>query len=57
MIEFEKMHISTTKNLHNLNIDQIIEISLVLYSAHVIPRDQDKFVFYVNNYIDLNQFN
>ena len=30
----------------------MIEISLVLHSAHVAPKDQNKFVFYVNNYID-----
>ena len=23
----------------------------------MVPRDQDKFVFYVNNYIDWDQFN
>ena len=28
------------------------KISSVLRSAHMVPKDQDKFVFYVNNYID-----
>ena len=57
MIELENMRALTTKNLHNLGTHWIIEISLVLRSAHVVPRDQDKFVFYVNNYIDWDQFN
>lgn len=30
---------------------------MVPRSAHVVPRDQDKFVFYVNNYIDWDYFN
>ena len=54
IIELKKMRALTTKNLHNLDIYQIIEISLVLHNTHVVPRDQDKFVFYVNNYIDGN---
>ena len=32
-------------------------MSLVLCSTYIIPRDQDKFVFYVNNDIDWDQFN
>ena len=57
MIELEKMRASTAENPRNLGAYRIIEISLVLHSAHVVPRDQDKFVFYVNNYIDWDQFN
>ena len=57
MIELEKMRASTAKNLRNLGAHWIIEISLILRSTHVIPGDQDKFVFYVNNYIDWYQFN
>ncbi len=57
MIQLEKMCASIAKNPHNLGVHQIIEISSVLYSAHVVPRDQDKVVFYVNNYIDWDQFN
>ena len=41
----------------NLGVYWIIEISLILYSTHFIPKDQDKFVFYVNNYINWDQFN
>ena len=52
MIEFEKMRASTMENPRNLGAHRIIEISSVLRSAHMVLRDQDKFVFYVNNYID-----
>ena len=45
------------ENPRNLGAHRIIEVSLVLRSAHVVPRDQDRMVFYVNNYIDWNQFN
>ena len=57
MIELEKMRASTAKNPRNLGAHRIIEITLVLRSPHVVPRNQDKFVFYVNNYIDWDQFN
>ncbi len=57
MIKLEKMCASIAENLRNFGAHQIIEISSVLYSAHVVPRDQDKVVFYVNNYIDWDQFN
>ncbi len=52
MIELEKMRASIAENLYNLGAYRIIEISSLLRSAHVMPRDQDKVVFYVNNYID-----
>ncbi len=40
------------ENSCNLSAYQIIEISLVLYSAYVVSRDQDMVVFYINNYIN-----
>ena len=46
-----------TENPCNLDAYWIIEISSVLHSIYVIPRDQNKFMFYVNNYIDWNKFN
>ena len=52
IIELVKMHASTAENFRNFGAHRMIEISSVLRSAHVIPKDQDKFVFYVNNYID-----
>ena len=57
MIEFEKMRALTAENLHNLSAHRIIEILSVLCSTHVAPRDQNKFMFYVNNYIDWDWFN
>lgn len=45
IIEFKKMYALTTKNFCNLNTYQIIEILLVLYSAYVVPQNQDKFIF------------
>ena len=52
MIKFEKMHVLIAKNCYNLGAYQIIAIFLVLQSAYMVLRDQNKFVFYVNNYID-----
>ena len=46
------MCILIIKNLYNRNIYQIIEILLVLYNTHIIPRNENKFVIYVNNYIN-----
>ena len=57
MVELDKWHASTAENPRNLGAHRIIEVSLVLRSAHVVPRDQDRMVFYVNNYIDWDQFN
>ncbi len=57
MIELEKMRASITENPRTLGAHRIIEIFSILRSAHVVPRDQDKVVFYVNNYIDWDQFN
>lgn len=57
MIELEKMRAWTVENPRNLGAYRIIEISSVLRSAHVVPRNQDKVMFYVNNYIDWDQFN
>lgn len=51
------MYALTTKNLRNLGTHRIIEITLVLCRAHIILRDQDKFVFYVNTYIDWDHLN
>lgn len=57
MIELEKMHALTAENSCNLGAHQIIETSFVLYCAYVIYIDQDKFVFFVNNYNDKDPFN
>lgn len=52
IIELEKMCTLTIKNFYNLSIHQIIKISLVPCSAHMVSGDQNKFVIYINNYID-----
>lgn len=57
MIEIEKMHVSTTNNLHNLGALWIIDIFLILLNVYVVPRDQNKIVIYINNYINWDQFN
>ena len=56
MIELQKMRALTTENHWNLDVDWIIEISSVLRSTYMVFGDQDKFIFYVNNYIDWDQF-
>ena len=47
---------SIAENFYNLDAYWIIEISWILHIAYVVLRNQEKFVFYVNNYIDWNQF-
>ncbi len=49
MIKLEKMRTSIAKNPRNIGAYRIIEISLILRSAHVVSRDYDKVMFYVNN--------
>ena len=43
---------SIVENSHNLDTYQIMEISSDLHIAHMVPGDEDKFVFYINNDID-----
>ncbi len=57
MIKLEKMHTLTIENSCNLDIHWIIEKSMVLCSAHVVLRVENKFVFYINNYINWDRFN
>ena len=57
IIKLEKMRASIAENLRNLGAYWMMKILSILHSAHVVPRDQDKFVFYINNYIDWNYFN
>ncbi len=52
MVELKKMHTLTPKHPRNLGAHRIVEISSILHSAYVVPRDEEKIVFYVNNYID-----
>ena len=57
MINFKKMHALIAKYFYNLSVHCIIEISSILHSIYVIFRDYKKIVFYINNYINWNQFN
>lgn len=57
MIELGKMRTLTTKNFHNLGDYCIIEISLILHYIYFVSRDQNKVLFYVNNYINWDQLN
>lgn len=57
MIELEKILVLTVNNLRNFSAHWIIKILLVLHRVHVVPRNQIKFVFYVNNNINWDQFN
>ena len=52
MIKLENMCTLTAKNPRKLNAHHIIEILSVLRSAYMVPKSQNKVVFYVNNYID-----
>lgn len=57
MVELEKWRNLTAKHPRNLGAYCIVEISSILHSPHVVFRDQKRIVFYVNNYIDWDQFN
>ncbi len=57
MVELEKMRASTAKYPRNLGAHCIVEISSILRSTQVVSRDQERIVFYVNNYIDWDQSN
>ena len=57
MVELGKWYTSTAENPHNLGAHCIIEVSSVFRSVRIVPRDQDKAVFYINNYINWDKFN
>ena len=52
IIELEKMRTSMAKYPHNLDVHCIVKISSILHSTHVVLRNQERIVFYVNNYIN-----
>ena len=56
MAELEK-YPTRAENSLNLGAHRSYKIPSILRSAHVVPRDNDGNVFYVNNYIDWDQFN
>ncbi len=59
IVELEKMCTctSTAKHPRNLGAYRIIEISSILHSTHIVLRNQERIIFYVNNYIDQDEFN
>ncbi len=57
MIKLEKYLISRAENPLNLGGQRFYKISEVLQSAHFVPRDTEGNTFYLNNYIDWDQFN
>lgn len=52
IIKFESWRTSIAWNSCILGAYYFIKIFLVLRSSHVVPRDQEKTVFYINNYTD-----
>ena len=57
MIKLKKYPISRVENPLNLSGQWFYKISEVLQSAHVVLRDTESNTFYLNNYIDWDQFN
>ncbi len=57
MIKLEKYPISRAENPLNPGGQRFYKISEVLQSAHVVPRDTEGNTFYLNNYINWDQFN
>ncbi len=56
IVKLEKYLIFKAENPLNLGGQQFYKISEVLQSVHVLPRDTKCNPFYLNNYIDCNQF-
>lgn len=57
MVELKKWHTSIAKYFHNFGTYRIVEILKILHNILIVLRNQDGNVFYINNYIDWNQFN
>lgn len=57
MVELENYQISKAENSLNLGAHRFYKISKVLRNAHVVARDIDGNIFYVNNHIDWASFN
>ncbi len=57
MVELETYPISRAENSLNLGGQRFYKISEVLRSAQVVPRGTEDNTFYLNNYIDQDQFN
>ena len=57
MIELEKMLAIIVKNFCNFDTYQIINILLILCNIYEVFINQDKFIFYIYNYINWDKFN
>lgn len=57
LVKLKKYLISRAENPLNLGVYQFYKISKVLQSTHVMPRETQGNTFYVNNYINWDQFN
>ena len=57
MVKLEKYSISKVEKPLNLGGQQFYKISEILQSAHIILKDIEGNTFYLNNYIDWDQFN
>lgn len=55
--KLKKLYTLIIKNCYNLNVHQIFKIFLLLFLIYFIFQNQNKIVFYINNYINLNYFN
>lgn len=55
MVRFKKIYALTTKNSYNLGNYWMVEISHILHIAYIVLENYNKFVFYVNKYIDCDQ--
>lgn len=44
------------KHVSNLGAYYIIELFLIFHIEYVVFNDQEKIIFYINNYINKNQF-
>lgn len=52
MIKLKKMRALIVKNLYNIDVYESNEILFVLCNAYKVSRNQDKFEFDINNYIN-----
>ena len=57
IVKLEKYPISKAENPLNLSSQQFYKISTVLWNAHIVPRNTEGNTFYLNNYINWDQFN
>lgn len=52
IVELENWRTLTVQNFRIFDANHVIKISLILHVAYVVLKDQEKTVFYVNNYIN-----